>query len=113
MLQLFRNFFKSKLGVLVTLGFLALIALAFASSDVANSSLFGGVSGGDRVAVVGDERINSADRQDAWHADLRLARRFKVIDEIAIFGGVTNAAAASTTGAFKSRTAGLSLRVGL
>lgn len=65
------------------------------------------------VGGYGSQRINSADRQDAWHADLRLTRRFKVIDELALFGGVTNAAAASTTGAFKSRTAGISLRVGL
>jgi peptidyl-prolyl cis-trans isomerase D len=61
MIQLFRNFFKSKLGVGLTLAFLALIALAFASSDVANTSVFGGVSGGDRVAVIGDERIDAAE----------------------------------------------------
>src|SRR5687768_3143530 len=61
MIQLFRNFFKSKLGVGVTLAFLVLIALAFASSDVANNSVFGGVSGGDRVAVVGDERVDTAE----------------------------------------------------
>lgn len=61
MLQLFRNFFKSKLGIVVTLGFLALIALAFASMDVANTGTFGGVTGGDRVAVVGDRRIDAAE----------------------------------------------------
>jgi peptidyl-prolyl cis-trans isomerase D len=61
MIQLFRNFFKSKLGVGLTLAFLALIAVAFASSDVANTSVFGGVSGGDRVAVVGGERIDTAE----------------------------------------------------
>jgi len=61
MIQLFRNFFKSKLGIVITLGFLGLIALAFASSDVANNSVFGGVSGGDRVAVVGDRRIDVAE----------------------------------------------------
>lgn len=61
MITFFRNFFKSKLGIGITLAFLALIALAFASSDVANTGLFGGVSGGDRVAVVGDERIDSAE----------------------------------------------------
>jgi hypothetical protein len=37
MLQLFRNIFKSKLGVGLTLAFLLLIAIAFASSDVANN----------------------------------------------------------------------------
>jgi peptidyl-prolyl cis-trans isomerase D len=61
MLQLFRNFFKSKLGIGVTLAFLVVIAIAFASSDVANTGMFGGVSGGDRVAVVGDERIDAAE----------------------------------------------------
>ena len=61
MIQLFRNFFKSKLGVGLTLAFLAVIALAFASSDVANTNMFGGVSGGDRVAAVGDERIDAAE----------------------------------------------------
>ena len=61
MIHWFRSFFKSKVGIGLTLAFLALIALAFASSDVANNSVFGGVSGGDRVAVVGDERIDSAD----------------------------------------------------
>jgi len=61
MLQLFRSFFKSKIGIVVTLAFLALIAVAFASSDVANTGMFGGVSGGDRVAVVGDERIDAAE----------------------------------------------------
>lgn len=61
MLQMFRNFFKSKLGIVVTLAFLALIAVAFASSDVANTGVFGGVSGGDRVAVVGDERVDAVE----------------------------------------------------
>ena len=57
----FRNFFKSKIGLAITLGFLALIAFAFASSDVANTGTFGGVAGGDRVAVVGDEKISTSE----------------------------------------------------
>lgn len=61
MLQFFRNFFQSKLGIPITLAFLALIAVAFASSDIAGTGTFGGVAGGDRVAVVGDEKIGSAD----------------------------------------------------
>jgi peptidyl-prolyl cis-trans isomerase D len=50
-----------KLGVGVTLAFLLVIAIAFASSDVANTGTFGGVSGGDRVAVVGEERIDASE----------------------------------------------------
>lgn len=61
MLQAFRNFFKSKIGIGVTLAFLAIIAFAFASSDVANTGTFGGVAGGDRVAVVGDRRISTSE----------------------------------------------------
>lgn len=61
MLQLFRSFFKSKIGIVVTLAFLGLIAVAFASSDVANTGTFGGVAGGDRVAVVGDRTISTSD----------------------------------------------------
>lgn len=61
MLQMFRNFFKSKIGVGITLAFLVVIAIAFGSSDVANNAVFGGVSGGDRVAVVGDTRIDAAE----------------------------------------------------
>lgn len=61
MITLFRKFFGSKLGLGITLGFLVLIAFAFASSDVANQATFGGVSGGDRVAIVGDKKIGNAD----------------------------------------------------
>lgn len=60
MITFFRRFFSSRLGLGLTLGFLALIAFAFASSDVANQGVFGGVSGGDRVAIVGDEKIGNA-----------------------------------------------------
>ena len=61
MLQAFRNFFKSRIGIVVTLAFLGLIALAFASMDVSNTATFGGVTGGDRVAVVGDRRIDTSE----------------------------------------------------
>ncbi|MDE2595321.1 MAG: peptidyl-prolyl cis-trans isomerase [Sphingomonadales bacterium] len=60
MLQFFRNFFNSKLGIGITLGFVGLIALAFAGGDVANNGGFGGVAGGDRAATVGKKRIGTA-----------------------------------------------------
>lgn len=60
MLQFFRNLFKTKLGVGIAIGFLVLIALAFASADVSSSGNFGGVAGGDRVATVGKDRIDTA-----------------------------------------------------
>ena len=61
MIQLFRKFFSSKLGIVMTLAFLGLIAFAFASMDISSSGTFGGIAGGDRVAVVGDERIDSSE----------------------------------------------------
>ncbi|MBO9510521.1 SurA N-terminal domain-containing protein [Erythrobacter sp. A6_0] len=61
MLTFFRSFFKSKIGLGLTFAFLGLIAFAFASADVSSTGMFGGVAGGNRVAVVGDERIDSAE----------------------------------------------------
>ncbi|WP_114520013.1 peptidyl-prolyl cis-trans isomerase [Altererythrobacter sp. ZODW24] len=61
MITFFRSFFQSKYGIGITLAFLALIAFAFASGDVANNATFGGVSGGNRVAVVGDRKIGTAE----------------------------------------------------
>lgn len=75
MLTLFRNVFKSKLGLGLTLVFLAVVAFAFASSDVANTGMFGGVSGGDRVAVVGGERIDASELSNALTNALDIERQ--------------------------------------
>lgn len=75
MLQFFRNIFKTKLGLLLTFGLLALIALAFATADVANTGSFGGVAGGDRVAVVGDTKISTAELSRAATQGLERARQ--------------------------------------
>jgi len=61
MIQFIRRFFDSKFGIPVTIGFLALIAVAFASADISGTGTFGGLAGGDRVAVVGDQKIGTAD----------------------------------------------------
>jgi peptidyl-prolyl cis-trans isomerase D len=61
MLQFFRQGIKSKLGIAIALGFVMLIALAFAAGDVTSGNTFGGIAGGDRVATVGDSRIDSPD----------------------------------------------------
>ncbi|WP_120715622.1 SurA N-terminal domain-containing protein [Tsuneonella amylolytica] len=65
MLQFFRNIFKSKIGLAFTIAFIGLIGIAFAVSDVASSGTFGGVAGGDNVAVVGDEKIGSGEFSQA------------------------------------------------
>lgn len=61
MLQFFRSFFKSKVGIAVILAFLGLLAFSMASSDVLNTAVTGGVSGDSQVAVVGDQRIDAND----------------------------------------------------
>lgn len=60
MLSFFRRFFQSKIGLPIALAFLALIALAFAASDLTNTG-FGGISNTDGMAVVGGETIPITD----------------------------------------------------
>ncbi|MET0250829.1 MAG: SurA N-terminal domain-containing protein [Novosphingobium sp.] len=74
MLGFFRSFFKSKVGIAVTLGFLALIAIAFASADITGSS-FGGVAGGDRVATVGKQKIATGELSQAVSGAFERARQ--------------------------------------
>jgi peptidyl-prolyl cis-trans isomerase D len=59
MISLFRNFFKSKIGLPIFIGFLIIVALAFAAGDITGSSTFGGLTGDEQVAAVGDERISA------------------------------------------------------
>jgi peptidyl-prolyl cis-trans isomerase D len=74
MLTFFRRFFQSKIGLPIFLGFLVLMALAFAAADITGST-FGGVSGGDRVAVVGGEPIDSTELVTAANTALDQVRQ--------------------------------------
>jgi peptidyl-prolyl cis-trans isomerase D len=65
MLEFFRRSIKSRVGAVVGIIVLGLIALAFASADVAGTGNFGGVAGGDRVASVGKQRLSTADLSQA------------------------------------------------
>ncbi|MCW1384388.1 SurA N-terminal domain-containing protein [Novosphingobium sp. KCTC 2891] len=60
MLGSLRSIIHSRIGALIALVFLGLIALAFAGADITGSR-FGGVAGGDRVATIGGARIGTAD----------------------------------------------------
>ncbi len=75
MLGIVRSLMSSKWGVAVTLSFLVLIALSFAGGDIAGSGTFGGVSGGDRVAVVGDERVDTSELSTAMRTAFDRARQ--------------------------------------
>jgi peptidyl-prolyl cis-trans isomerase D len=70
MLQFFRNFFKSKFGVIFTLAFLVVIAIAFGVGDIASNQSGGGIAGGDRVAVVGGRKISATDLSQAMTTSL-------------------------------------------
>ncbi|WP_296716453.1 peptidylprolyl isomerase [Erythrobacter sp.] len=74
MISFFRRFFQSKIGLPVFIGFLVLIALAFAAADITGTT-FGGVSGGDRVAVVDGEPIPDTDLATAANTALDQVRR--------------------------------------
>ncbi len=81
MLQLFRNFFGSKLGVAVTLAFLGLISLAFLGGDVASGIGFGSNGGGSKLASVGSSRVDPADVQTAAKRQLeRLREQYPTLD---------------------------------
>lgn len=60
MISFFRSFFQSKIGLAVSFIFLALIAVAFAASDVTGGSTFGGVSS-ENVAVIAGDEIGTAE----------------------------------------------------
>ena len=75
MIKLIRNLISSKAGVAVTLVLLVLIALAFGLSDVANRGSFGGVSGADQVAIVGNEKISTSELSKAATSALNQVRQ--------------------------------------
>jgi tetratricopeptide (TPR) repeat protein len=67
------------------------------------------VSGG-----LGLQKSGSFGSTDAeWHVEARLARRWSVINEVALSGGITNSLISSATGAYHFYTAALTVRLGL
>lgn len=75
MISLFRNFFQSKIGLPIFIGFLVIVALAFAASDISGSATFGGLSGDDKVAAVGGETISANEANGAINNALDRARQ--------------------------------------
>lgn len=93
MLQFFRNIFKSKIGLGITILFVGLIGLAFALGDVTGNRTFGGgISGSDNVAVVGDQKISANDLAEAASNALDQQRQQNPTASMAAFigqGGLT------------------------
>jgi len=94
MLNIFRTFMKSRIGVVLALGFLILIALAFAAADVSGSGQFGSVTGGDRVATVGSRKIATSDLAQAATNGLERLRQQNprvTMKELLASGGLNDA----------------------
>ena len=74
MLQFIRSFFHSRYGVIISLTLLAITALSFAAGGV-TSGEFGGVAGGDRVALVGKTRVSTSQLTKQVSQDFEMERQ--------------------------------------
>ena len=74
MLTSLRNFLQSKIGMGVFLGFLALIALGLAGSEITGGSI-GGITPTERVVLVGDDTVTTSELISTSQSALRGVRR--------------------------------------
>ena len=74
MLLFFRSLFGSKLGVIVTLTFIAILGVAFALGSVSGSS-FGGFSSGSKIASVGSDKISATDLETQFSSIVKRLRQ--------------------------------------
>lgn len=75
MITFFRNIFSSKIGLFLTMCFVALIAVAFASADVTGSGAFGGVTGSGTAAKVGDSKLTTSELSQSINNAFRAEQR--------------------------------------
>lgn len=75
MLQFFRNFTKSRFGLIAVFVFLALIALAFAAGDITGLRQGGPGGGSDALAKVGSAKVSERELRDRIDRFLRNAQR--------------------------------------
>jgi len=74
MITSIRKFFQSKFGMPVFIGFLIIVGLAFAGADITGNT-FGGITQGERVALVGDDAVTSGELAQTAQSALRGVRR--------------------------------------
>lgn len=82
---------------------------ATAGYRVETRTWIGSLGGGLGAQRVGERGA----AQSEWHVKGRLGRRWGEGNRIEVFGLITNSAVSSTTGAFRYRSAGLTVRLGL
>ncbi len=75
MITFFRNIFSSKIGLFLTMCFVALIAIAFASADVTGTGAFGGVTGSGTAATVGDSKLTTSELNQSVNNAFRAEQR--------------------------------------
>jgi peptidyl-prolyl cis-trans isomerase D len=75
MLTIFRKTLKSKVGAALALILLAVIALAFASGDIAGIGSSSGIGGASSVATVGSEDIDAPQLAQSANAALERVKR--------------------------------------
>jgi hypothetical protein len=80
-----------------------------AAYDMETRTWVGGIGGGLGAQQAGE----GATAQTEWHIEGRVGRRWGVGNRVELFGLVTNSAVSSTTGAFRYRSAGVNVRLGL
>ncbi|MEO0461915.1 MAG: SurA N-terminal domain-containing protein [Pseudomonadota bacterium] len=74
MISGFRKFFQSKIGLPIFILFLGVVALAFAAGDLTGTT-FGGITGSERVALVGDDAITTNELLTTSQTRIRAAQR--------------------------------------
>jgi tetratricopeptide (TPR) repeat protein len=82
---------------------------ATAGYSVETTSWAGSLGGGLGAQQVGERGAV----QSEWHLEGRVGRRWGTGNRVDLFGLVTNSAVSSTSGAFRYRSAGLTVRLGL
>jgi hypothetical protein len=82
---------------------------ATAGYNAETNTWTGNLSGGLGAQQVGE----AGDVQSEWHVEGRLGRKWGTGNRVELFGLLTNSAVSSTTGAFRYRSAGLTVRLGL
>jgi tetratricopeptide (TPR) repeat protein len=80
-----------------------------AGYNLERGSWIGSLSGGVGAQQVGKQGV----AQSEWHLEGRLGQRWGDGNRVEAFGLVTNSALSSTTGAFRYRSAGILVRLGL
>jgi tetratricopeptide (TPR) repeat protein len=80
-----------------------------AGYNLENGQWDGRFSGGLGAQEIGRGGV----AQSEWHLEVRVGRRWGAGNRLDVFGAVTNSAVSSTSGAFRYRTAGVSVRLGL